>query len=179
MKAFFIIFLLTTAAVFATVASFAQQPRQNGSPMQPDAFRSGPDTPSDQGISNAPRKLSDPADRMAIRERLRERVREMEEILDRKVEAMNAAQGEQKMGAMADVINELVVQRKAMTDMLRSFSAHNAQKRTDSDMEAGAMSRRVEIWEFHENTGGARQPDTTSGPSCYADGMAMPPGPPE
>ena len=56
----------------------------------------------------------------ARHEKMMEEMKAMDARLDEKVAAMNAAKGDQKVEAMAAVINELVAQRKAMRD---SFGA--------------------------------------------------------
>jgi NADH dehydrogenase/NADH:ubiquinone oxidoreductase subunit G len=50
----------------------------------------------------------------AKHQQMMEEMKKMNETLQQKVDAMNAATGEQKVNAMADVINELVKERKAM-----------------------------------------------------------------
>ncbi len=57
-------------------------------------------------------------DRDARVEKIRAEIKAMDARLDEKVAAMNAAKGDQKVEAMAAVINELVSQRKEMRQHL-------------------------------------------------------------
>lgn len=50
-----------------------------------------------------------------------ERIREMNEKLDRLVTEMNAASPEKKPDAIASVVNELVAQRKALQDQIEQL----------------------------------------------------------
>jgi hypothetical protein len=57
-------------------------------------------------------------DRQAKHEKMMAEMKAMDARLDEKVAAMNAAKGDQKVEAMAAVINELVSQRKEMRQHL-------------------------------------------------------------
>ena len=48
-------------------------------------------------------------------------MKQMDEALQQKVDAMNAATGEQKMSAMAGVITELVKERKSMHEHMATM----------------------------------------------------------
>lgn len=52
----------------------------------------------------------------------------MDARLDEKVAAMNAASGDQKVAAMAAVINELVAQRKEMRDKMAHMHHHKMER---------------------------------------------------
>jgi hypothetical protein len=52
----------------------------------------------------------------------------MDARLDAKIAAMNAAKGDQKIEAMAAVINELVSQRKAMMEKYEAMHQHGMMK---------------------------------------------------
>lgn len=61
-------------------------------------------------------------------QKMMEEMKKMDETLQQKVDAMNAATGEQKVTAMADVINEMVKERKIMHEnmatMHKDMSGH-------------------------------------------------------
>jgi hypothetical protein len=72
--------------------------------------------------------------------------------LDSLVAAMNAAKGDRKVKAMAEVINELVAQRKAMREHMRTMMRSGGMRRhpdADSDMT------------HHGGMGGPPAPDST------------------
>jgi hypothetical protein len=72
--------------------------------------------------------------------------------LDSLVTAMNAAKGDRKVKAMAEVINELVAQRKAMREHMRTMMRSGGMRRhpdADSDMM------------HHGGMGGPPAPDST------------------
>jgi hypothetical protein len=59
--------------------------------------------------------------RMVVKKELAEKAAAWNQSLNEKVAAMNAAQGDQKIAAMAAVINELVAQRNEMFEKFKSF----------------------------------------------------------
>ena len=63
-------------------------------------------------------------DVMAKIQAWRTEMKQMDEALDKKVAAMNAAQGEARINAMSDVINELVTQRKTMREKVANLRQH-------------------------------------------------------
>jgi Spy/CpxP family protein refolding chaperone len=62
-------------------------------------------------------------------EAMMERMRASQEKLDALVAAMDAAQGPEKVNAVADVVRELVAERKAMTEHMREMHEHMRQSR--------------------------------------------------
>lgn len=110
MRVFSMVLLLT----FLMVGIYAQD-------------NSGQKPPSQQGMDEKhPMKRMNPQmrERMKARaqemkakhQKMMEEMKKMDEVLQQKVDAMNVATGEQKVSAMADVINELVKERKSMHD---------------------------------------------------------------
>ncbi len=67
-------------------------------------------------------KMMGSEDWKAKHEKMKQEFEAMDKKLDDAVTAMNAASGDQKISAMANVINELVAQRKHMMGM---FKAHH------------------------------------------------------
>lgn len=57
-----------------------------------------------------------------------ERMREMNERLDRLVTEMNAAAPDKKQDAIASVVNELVSQRKALQEQIEQLRAQEANR---------------------------------------------------
>lgn len=55
-----------------------------------------------------------------------ERMREMNERLDRLVSEMNAAGPDRKQDAIASVVNELVAQRKALQDQIEQLRSQES-----------------------------------------------------
>ena len=72
--------------------------------------------------------------------------------LDSLVAAMNAAKGDRKVKAMAQVINELVAQRKAMHEHMRTMMRSGGMRR-HPDGDSGMM--------HHDGMGGPPAPDST------------------
>jgi hypothetical protein len=70
-------------------------------------------------VEMSPEKMMEMCRKMMARhEAMREKMAEKDERVQKLVESMNAATGDEKIEAMADVINELVDQRRAMHDMM-------------------------------------------------------------
>jgi hypothetical protein len=76
---------------------------------------------------------------MAKRDQMMSRMKSMDAALDQKVGAMNAATGSAKVDAMANVINELVSQRKQMEQNMMTMHADMMQH-MGSHMRAGKES---------------------------------------
>jgi hypothetical protein len=107
---------LVAALVLVTPAAHAQQPA--------DSMRRR----TDSGVAGA-------HDMMAMGDSADVR-------LDRLVKAMNAASGDRKVQAMADVINELVAERRMMhAHMRQMMRTGGMRRRMDSSGRGGAVRR--------------------------------------
>ncbi len=62
--------------------------------------------------------------------------------LDSLVHAMNSATGDRKIQAMANVINELVAERKMMHEHMRQMTEHGGMRRHPGMGDSGMMRRR-------------------------------------
>lgn len=87
-------------------------------------------TGADTQPATKPVRVDNCQEMMKHMQALQTRIKEMDEALDKKVADMNTAEGDKKIQAMADVINEMVSQRKAMremmADMQQKHMAHTA-----------------------------------------------------
>lgn len=80
-----------------------------------------------------------PSDRlMPHHQRMMTKVKEMDAQLEEKVKAMNEATGEQKVAAMAAVLNELLAQRKVMHRHMSAMQGRMC-KMMDQDESRGRM----------------------------------------
>ncbi|MEN6441398.1 MAG: hypothetical protein ABFD97_22755 [Syntrophobacter sp.] len=123
MKRFFMILFLILALGLAPAISIAQQQTPN-TPDQKAAVK--PDDGAAKpggGCPGCPHKgkMMGSEDWKAKHEKMKQEVEAMDKRLDEAVAAMNAATGDQKIAAMANVINELVAQRKHMMGMFKTF----------------------------------------------------------
>ena len=84
-------------------------------------------------------------------------MKKMDQQLDEKVKAMNQANGDAKIAAMADVINELVSQRKQMHKMMHGKSrseTHDQMWHEESDHAAPDDKGHVPRQGGHKQHGG-------------------------
>lgn len=96
-------------------------------------------------------------------EAMQQKMAERDARLQERVEAMNAATGEEKVDAIAAVINELIEQRQAMhdmmmkmgPDMMRHMMEHMHPDMTDEMMEKCPMMRMMKNKGTDKKQGGA------------------------
>lgn len=95
---------------------------QQGGGMKQGAAQGGSASQSTQEDQKASQsKRQDCKEMMARHEKYKKEMDALDKRLNEKVEAMNAAKGDQKTAAMAEVINEMAAQRKEMREMFASM----------------------------------------------------------
>jgi hypothetical protein len=65
----------------------------------------------------------------------------MDQKLDKKIAAMNAAKGDRKIAAMSDVINEMAAQRKELQHMARTAHEERMAHRSRASSDTGPMMK--------------------------------------
>lgn len=138
MKRLMFFALIVTAVMLMPFGSFAQQQeaQTSAAPAQTEMqhkHRHG---------SHDPEMIEHHKKMMAEHE---EMMKQMDARMQEKVDAMNAAKGDQKVEAMAAVINEMVAQRKQMREFMMKM-----------------REERKEFWKEHKGKGGAKS-DKTQG----------------
>ena len=77
----------------------------------------------------------------ARHEKFQQELKAMDQRLDEKVAAMNAAQGDQKMAAMSNVINEMASQRKEFENMFKDMHGRKTDYRGKGSSDTGSMMK--------------------------------------
>jgi Skp family chaperone for outer membrane proteins len=99
----------------------------------------------------------------ARHKQFQQELKAMDQRLDDKIAAMNAAQGDQKIAAMSEVINEFAAQRKEFEHMFKSVHGQKMAHRGRGSADTGPMMRDSEgtsskdMRGMHQNMGAPKQ----------------------
>ncbi len=139
MKRIMFFVLIATAVIFLPFVSFAQQ-QEAQTPAAPGQAESQQKhknwRPTPEMIEHHKKMMAE-HDKMA---------KEMDARLQEKIDAMNAAKGDQKVEAMAAVINEMFAQRKQMRENMMKM-----------------REERMERWKARKEKGGMKSDKTQTG----------------
>lgn len=120
----FRVFSVVLLLAFLLAGIYAQSNSGQDPPTQPGTDQQGMNQKHPMGRMNAQARERMKARAQEMKEKqqkMTEEMKKMDEALQPKIDAMIAATGEQKVNAMADVINELVKERKAMHEHMATM----------------------------------------------------------
>ncbi|MCE5242396.1 MAG: hypothetical protein ABFD98_08565 [Syntrophobacteraceae bacterium] len=109
MKKMFLALPLVLSFLLFAFSAIAQQSKSG--PVAPGASQG-----AHKHSSGSSADMMGCKDMKALHEQMSSHMEDMDKRLDEKVSAMNAASGDQKLAAMAAVLNELATQRKEMRE---------------------------------------------------------------